>query len=191
MKIFRILEKELTGDTYEWHMMPDSTVVRTDNPFFIPEFDTEFKAYPVVAIKIGRLGKSIAPKFAHRYYNEATLAATVRAENLLAFLRRGGMPWERAVSFDRSCFMGEFVPADELLNCRNASISCGEEKLELNISEIRSTINETIACISRDNTLKTGDLLLIPATGKGLRLSIGDNLTEECDSGALLEIRIK
>ena len=184
MKIFRILEKELTGDTFEWHMLPDSTVVRSDNPFFIPEFDTEFKAYPVVAIKIGRLGKSIAPKFAHRYYNEATLAATVRAENLLAFLRRGGMPWERAVAFDRSCFMGEFVPADELLNCRNASISCGEEKLELNIYE-------TIACISRDNTLKTGDLLLIPATGKGLKLSIGDNLTEECDSGPLLEIRIK
>lgn len=90
MKIFNIIGRysDVPEQEINWHMLQDSTVIRSDNPFFVPDFDTEFRLYPSLAIRIDRLGKSIAPKFAHRYYAQVTLAATVRAENILSELRQ-------------------------------------------------------------------------------------------------------
>lgn len=193
MKIFCITGNgtgTAAGNPY-WHMLPDSTLLRSDNPFFVPEFDSKFQAYPAIAIRIDRLGKSIAPRFAHRYYNEATVAVTVRAENLLRELRDAGLPWDRAVAFDRSCLIGDFQPAERVLNAEKATLCIGEENLDFNIRQLKSGINDIIAKVSENNTLKTGDLILLYASDRGLTIYQGKNLTASTDSLKLLEIRIR
>ena len=60
MKIFAVME---TGDRYE---IPDSSLLRSGQPFFIPDFAGEFRAMPSAVVRIGRLGKGIAPRFAVR-----------------------------------------------------------------------------------------------------------------------------
>lgn len=81
-----------TGDP-AWYEMPDSSILRTGNPFFVPDFDTEFLAFPSICYRIGRLGKSIARRFADRYIDSATVAVAVVASNRLRDLREQGMPW--------------------------------------------------------------------------------------------------
>ncbi|HAO63855.1 MAG TPA: 2-hydroxyhepta-2,4-diene-1,7-dioate isomerase, partial [Porphyromonadaceae bacterium] len=48
-----------------------------NKPFFIPDFAPEFVLHPALAVRIDRLGKNIAPRFAHRYYQSASACAVV------------------------------------------------------------------------------------------------------------------
>lgn len=192
MKIFCILEKGTAADgaPANWYVLSDSMLLRTDNPFFVPDFDTEFRAFPALAVRIDRLGKSIAPRFAHRYYAEAAIAATVRATSLLHTLAAQGLPWDRAVSFDKSCFVGNFLPLSQLA-AENPQLHCADSSLSLNCAPLCQQIDNTIAAVSRDNTLKTGDLILLPFPGISFEMIPGTNLKVEFDSRNILEIRIK
>lgn len=192
MKIFRIIDKTINGtNDICWYMLPDSAIVRSDNPWFVPDFDSEFRLYPMVAVRIDRLGKSISAKFACRYYNEATICLAASAYGLLTQLRRDGLPWDRAVSFDKSCMMGDFIPASELFKDSHLKIKLGDKIVGINAVGLQTMINEIIPVISKDNTIKTGDLILLPANDEYLIPKPGDNLTAGGSSGKLLEIRIK
>lgn len=191
MKIFRltVYDGEMLDNEINWFTLPDSTVIRTDNPFFVPDFDTVFKASFTLAVKIGRLGKSIAPRFAHRYYAEATIAVTAHAGNLLDNLKRRGLPWDRAVSFDRCCMVGDFLPIEEILSqettfAPSRTSCCG-------IKPAVSDIDRIISLISRDNTLKIGDLILIPLAGESIVLAPGQEIKADCGSKNILEIRVR
>ncbi len=193
MKIFNIIGKYRDVQEWEinWHMLQDSTVIRSDNPFFVPDFDTEFRLYPSLAIRIDRLGKSIAPKFAHRYYAQATLAATVRAENMLSGLRAKGLPWDKAISFDRSCMLGDFRPIENLETAKGIFFHIGDYTREISPAGFKSDIDKIISLVSENNILKMGDIILLTGDESGIELEPGQNLCAEADTDKLLEIRIK
>lgn len=86
------------GET-SWYEMPDSALLRTGNPFFVPDFDSEFRAFPSICFRIGRLGKSIASRFAYRYIDSWTASVAVAATGLLRTQREAGMPWTRLRGF--------------------------------------------------------------------------------------------
>lgn len=201
MKIFRIIDtglereplqfKEMSRESLCWFMLPDSSIVRTDNPWFIPDFDTEFQLLPAIAVRIDRLGKSISPKFARRYYNEATLCLTAVAANTLVRLRSHGLPWDKAVSFDKSCMMGTFIPKDKLIQDTSLRFCLEEKTIIPDFSGFVSNIDEIISAVSADNTIKTGDIVVMPINAEPLIPHHGDNLTIGGNSENLLEIRIK
>lgn len=192
MKIFNILHNEAVDSITEpvWFFMPDSTVVRSGNPFFVPEFDDRFEAYPYLAIKINRLGKSIAPRFVHRYFCEATFAMTVRAVSLLEKLRANGLPWATAVDFDKSCFLGDFVDFKNLCKER-INLQIGDEAVNYSIGDIMSRIESVISAVTSDTIIKTGDLVLMPLSAKGFTLNPGMTVNASTSDSKLLEIRIK
>ena len=51
-------------------MKSDSSLLKDGKPFFIPDFSSEIHYETEIVVKIDRLGKNIAERFAHRYYNE-------------------------------------------------------------------------------------------------------------------------
>ena len=57
--------------------MADSSVLYTGRPLFIHDFASGFMAAPSIVVRMGRLGKCIAPKFAHRYWDAFTAAFAV------------------------------------------------------------------------------------------------------------------
>lgn len=192
MKIFNILPDSQSGDNgITWFFMPDSTVIRSGNPFFIPDFDDRFEIYPALAIKVSRLGKSVAERFAYRYYNEITLAATVRATHLLDKLSNAGLPWTQAVNFDKSCFLGDFITTDELKESNDMIFRLGNEEMKFTLTNARRWIAEAIVAISADNIIKMGDIVLIPLTGNGIIIKQDQNLSASVNLSPLLEIRIK
>ena len=57
-------------------MKSDSSLLKDGKPFFIPDFSSEIHYETEIVVKIDRLGKNIAERFAHRYsYFNGTIGA--------------------------------------------------------------------------------------------------------------------
>ena len=59
------------------------------------------------------MGKNIAERFAHRYYNEVTVGIDFTARDLQNKLRAQGLPWEISKAFDNSAVIGTFIPLEQ------------------------------------------------------------------------------
>ena len=95
-------------------MKPDSSLLKDGKPFFIPDFSSEIHYETEIVVRINRLGKSIAERFAHRYYDEITVGIDFTARDLQNRLREKGMPWEISKAFDNSAVVGTFVPVEQI-----------------------------------------------------------------------------
>lgn len=202
MKIFAVINNYPAAEgggspfgpdtTPDWYEMPDSSVVRSGNPMFVPDFAADFRAFPSVVYRIGRLGKSISPRFAARYIDAASMAVAVVAADLLADLRASGKPWTRAVAFDRSCLLGNLQPIDTFNDSGPFEIHCGDSSTTYRADALRSGIDSLISMLSADNTLKNGDLVLAALTPQGLPMKPDTRLRVINSSETnLLDINIK
>lgn len=95
---YALHNKEL-GHTHEnkepvIFLKPDSAILKDGKPFFIPDFSNEVHYEAEVVVRICRLGKNIAPRFAHRYYDAVTVGIDFTARDLQRKFREAGNPWE-------------------------------------------------------------------------------------------------
>lgn len=79
----------------------DSCLLKGGKPFFIPDDLGRIDYEAEVVIRISRLGKSIPTRFAHRYYDAATLGIDFTARDLQRKLSHNGQPWDMAKSLRR------------------------------------------------------------------------------------------
>ena len=49
-------------------LKPDTALLRNNDPFYIPSFSKEVHYECELVVRINRVGKAIAERFAHRYY---------------------------------------------------------------------------------------------------------------------------
>lgn len=173
-----------------WYFLADSSLANAGKPFFIPDFANEFEAIPVIALRINRLGKSIASKFAGRYYCEFATAIHFRAKDLRETLLSRHLPADKATSFDRSLIMGEWLPVHsdddiKIVMEKNGAPVCGFDSKSLTLS-----IDEIVSEASCANTLKMGDLI-IPGLPEGVDIAIDDVLQLTHNGNATLSVHIK
>lgn len=95
---YALHNKEL-GHTHEnkepvIFLKPDSAILKDGKPFFIPDFSDEVHYETEVVVRICRLGKNIAPRFARRYYDAVTVGIDFTARDLQRKFREAGNPWE-------------------------------------------------------------------------------------------------
>lgn len=143
-------------------MKPDTALLKNNKPFYVPDFSGELHYETELIVKINRIGKNIAPQFAHRYYSEIGLGVDFTARDLQRKLKAEGKPWEISKAFDNSAVIGNFIPVQDLTNVQDIRF-----KLDLNgnivqnghSAEMIFPINELIAYVSRFFTLKIGDIL--------------------------------
>ena len=88
---YALHNKEL-GHTHEnkepvIFLKPDSAILKDGKPFFIPDFSNEVHYETEVVVRICRLGKNIAPRFAHRYYDAVTRHATCNVSSVRRVIR--------------------------------------------------------------------------------------------------------
>ncbi|MDE6342449.1 MAG: fumarylacetoacetate hydrolase family protein, partial [Muribaculaceae bacterium] len=161
-----------------------------------PDFAGKFTATPALAVRIGKLGKGIAPRFAGRYVDSVAPALLFVATDLLQHLRGSGLPWTRAVSYDRSLALGAFESRalDSLKDC-SVEVSlidgAGTKTSSLRMREGDRMLAATISAISRDNTLKTGDIILTGLSDKGLDVSPGAAVSLLLDGKEKLHFNIR
>lgn len=143
-------------------MKPESAKLHSDRPFFIPEFSNELHYETEIIIRINRLGRHIAPKFAHRYYDEVGLGIDFTARDLQSKLKAEGKPWELSKAFDGSAVISSFIPKSRFEDIQNIDFHLnidGNTVQRGNTADMIFPVDELIAFISRFFTLKMGDII--------------------------------
>jgi len=176
-------------------MKPDSSLLKNGKPFFLPDFSSELHYETEIVVKINRLGKNIAEKFAHRYFNEVTVGIDFTARDLQNKLRKSGLPWEISKAFDNAAALGQFVPLSDLKEDINhlpfrLDIN-GKTMQEGNTSRMIFHINRIIAYASRFFTLRIGDLIYTGTPAGVGAVNINDHLEGYIEEKKLLDFYIK
>lgn len=155
-----------------WTVVSAAGILQGGNPFFVPDFANRFQAHPALAVKIGKLGKGIAQRFAHRYVDSVAPCVIFVASDMLQHMREQGLPWSKAISYDKCMAIGKFVklPFEDLKKTRiDLRIqSKGMESFDKwTLESADPGIDDVICQLSRDNTLKTGDMILVGIAASG------------------------
>ena len=175
-------------------LKPDSAILPKNHPFYIPTFSDDIHYEVELLIKINRLGKHIAPKFAHKYYKEIGLGIDFTARDLQAKLKQKGLPWEKAKGFDGSAIIGDFVPKEEFADLSNLSFSLEKNEQvvqEGNTSSMLWKIDELIAYVSQFMTLKIGDIIFTGTPSGVGKVAPDDKLTGKIEGNTFFETNIK
>ena len=174
-------------------LKPDSALLKKNKPFFLPDFSKNIHYEVEVVVKISKLGKGIAAKFAHRYYDEITVGIDITARDIQGRNIKAGLPWDLSKGFDGSAPVGEFIPADSV-DIRNLdfSLKINDKTVQKsNTSDLIFSVDEIIEYISKYYTLKTGDLIFTGTPSGVGRLNRNDNLVAYLGDKPLLDFMIK
>ncbi len=160
-------------------LKPDSSILRVNNPFFIPDFAEEFHYETEIVVRICRVGRSIEQRYAHRYYDSIGIGIDFTARDLQRKLMANGQPWEIAKSFDQSAAISEFLPKSEFEDVQNIDFHLeinGEVRQRGNTRDMLFTIDEIVSYVSRFFTLKMGDLIYTGTPSGVGKVAINDRL---------------
>ena len=161
-------------------MKPDSAILKDGKPFFVPDFSHEVHYETEVVVRICRLGKNIAPRFAHRYYDAVTVGIDFTARDLQRKFREAGNPWELCKGFDNSAAIGTFISLEQAGgDLQNLDFHLDIDGCEVqrgNTADMLFKIDDIIAYVSRFMTLKIGDLLFTGTPAGVGPVSVGQHL---------------
>lgn len=176
-------------------MKPDSAILKDGKPFFVPDFSNEVHYETEVVVRICRLGKNIAPRFAHRYYDAVTVGIDFTARDLQRKFREAGNPWELCKGFDNSAAIGTFISPEQAggdLQKLDFHLDIdGKEVQRGNTADMLFKIDDIIAYVSQFVTLKIGDLLFTGTPVGVGPVSIGQRLQGYLEGEKLLDFYIR
>ena len=175
-------------------MKPDSAILKDGKPFFIPDFSNEIHYETELVVRINRLGKNIAPRFAHRYYDAVTVGIDFTARDLQCKFREEGHPWELCKGFDSSAAIGAFVPVDRFKDIQQLNFSLqidGKEVQAGCTADMLFKVDDIIAYVSQFVTLKIGDLLFTGTPAGVGPVHIGQHLQGYLEGEKLLDFHIR
>ncbi|MGA2405967.1 MAG: fumarylacetoacetate hydrolase family protein [Bacteroidales bacterium] len=175
-------------------LKPDSSILKNNKPFFLPDFSVNIHYEVEVVIKISKLGKGISAKFASRYFDEVTLGIDITARDLQNHQAAAGLPWEISKCFDGAAPLGSFVPVTSIKDMADLDF-----RLEINnkmvqksnTSDMIFSFNEIVEYVSKFFTLKTGDLIFTGTPPGVGQLKKNDNLIAYLGDKPLLDFLIK
>lgn len=171
------------------------TPLRPGFPFFIPDFAERFDYEAEVVVRICRVGKYIAERFAHRYYRDVTLGIDFTARDLQKKLIAEGKPWALSKAFDGSAALGDWIHKDELgapLEALSFHLDVDEKTVQQgNTRDMLFTIDRLVSYASRFFMLKTGDMIFTGTPAGVGPVNIGQHLTGYLADHRVLDLDIK
>lgn len=173
-------------------LKPDSSILKNKD-FWLPNFSNDIQYELELIFRIGKLGKCVQKKFAHRYIDGIGLGIDVTARDLQKECKDAGRPWEIAKAFDSSAIISDFLPLDGFANIDNINFKLlknGNEVQIGNSSNMVFSIYDIIEYVSRFMTLKIGDIIFT-GTPRGVgKLSVGDHLNAFLEDKEMLNIKV-
>jgi len=184
------------SDEPVFFMKPDTALLRNNDPFYIPRFTNEVHYECELVVRIDRVGRAIEERFAHRYYDEVGLGIDFTARDLQRRAAELGLPWEVAKAFDHSAALSpEFIPLSELggdVQRLHFELAVdGEVRQRGDTSQMLSTVDRIIACVSKYITLKMGDLIYTGTPAGVAAVRPGQTLTASLEGRRLLDFDIR
>ena len=155
----------------------DSCLLNGRKPFFVPEWSQEIGVTPCMILRVSRLGKEIAPKFASRYYDAVAPGEDFIAMDKARELAAAGKPWTPAIAFDYSLAIGEWMEKGDRLKVIGDRLLMSPE--------------EAIEQASKVMTIRQGDLIYIQAKQAPRLVQKEEIITVEVDGEEKLYCKIK
>lgn len=173
---------------------PDSALLKDGKPFFIPDFAEEFHYETELVVRICKLGKNIAPRFAYRYFDAVTVGIDFTARDLQRKLHEQGLPWDLCKGFDASAAVGKFVPLDRFNGVHSLNFSLNIDGKEVQrgfTGDMLHGVDEIIAYVSQFMTLKIGDLIYTGTPAGVGAIAVGQHLEGFLEGEKLLDFYIR
>ncbi len=175
-------------------LKPDTSIIKKNDPFFIPSFSNYIDHEVELIVKINRIGKHIQREFSHKYYQEISLGIDFTARKLQNELKKDGLPWEKSKAFDGSALIGKWISKENFSNLKSINFELFKNKKSIqkeNTSRMIWDIDSIISYCSTYFTLKIGDIIFT-GTPKGVSSIIKDDLLEGFIEGKeVFSIKIK
>lgn len=160
-------------------MKPPTALLKSENPFIYPEFTSDLHYEGEIVLRIGKNGKKIQEKFAHKYIDAFTIGFDLTARDIQNDLKSKGLPWELAKGFDGSAVIGNFLKVGDSPNFPTLQFSIQKNGTVVqngNTMDMIFSFDKIISFVSQYFTLQQGDLIFT-GTPKGVgALVIGDIL---------------
>ena len=153
----------------------DSCLLNGRKPFFMPDWSEAIGVTPCLILRVSRLGKEIAPKFADRYYDAVAPGEDFVALDILREAEETGKPWTKALAFDYSLAIGEWIMDNGQWTMDNLVL----------------TPEQAIAEASKVMTIRQGDLIYIQSKQAPKPVQKEDVLRVEIEGEEKLYCKIK
>lgn len=160
----------------DFSLRADNVILNSGKDLYQPCWMKGLEALPMLVVRINKVAKCVEVDFAERYYNEVSLAFSLRAVGL-----SDGIPMRMQEDFDGSFVRWSDWEELEDLKMRELEVvkiirptelgePCG-----LNLPT-RMEIAETIAEVSKYYLLKIGDWIALPAMTTTFEMAPGNGL---------------
>jgi len=172
----------------------DSALVKDGRPFFVPEYTQQCEYETEIVVRICRLGRSIATRWSHRYYDQVTVGIDFTARDLQRKLRSEGLPWELSKGFDGSAVIGEMQPLDALPDIQDLHFwldKNGQTVQQGHTADMLHRVDEIVSYVSRFFTLKMGDLIYTGTPAGVGPVQEGDHLEGYLEGRKVLDCNVR
>jgi acylpyruvate hydrolase len=175
-------------------MKPDTSLVRGNKPFFYPDFSEEIHYETEIVLKLNRVGKNIAEKFAHRYFTEIGIGIDFTARDLQRKCQEKGTPWEIAKAFDNSAPVSKFVPKSKFKDLKIIAF-----RLDINgigvqngsTADMIFSFDRLVSHVSKYVTVRMGDLIFTGTPAGVGPVKIGDRLQAYIEDELMMDFYVK
>lgn len=157
----------------------DSCLLNGRKPMFMPDWTNELGVTECMILRVSRLGKEIACKFADRYYDAIAPGEDFIALDRAREAQAEGRPWTQALAFDYSLAIGEWISNDEM------------SATKLLNDELIISPEEAISAASKVMTIRQGDLVYIQAKQAPKPVQKEEVIRVEIDGEEKLYCKIK
>lgn len=172
----------------------DSALLKDGKPFFVPDFMGRIDYETELVVRVCRLGKGIAERFANRYYDAVTVGIDFTARDLQRELRAKGLPWDLCKGFDGSAAIGEWVAVDRFRDVQNIRFHMelnGQTVQRGHTAEMLTGVDELVSYISRFFTLKMGDLIFTGTPAGVGAVKEGDHIEGFLEDSKVLAFNVR
>jgi len=175
-------------------MKPKSALLQSHTPFYYPEFSNELHYEGELVLRVSKNGKYVNERHASKYYNAITVGIDFTARDIQAELKKKGLPWEKAKSWDNSAVIGTWkdVTPEILKKPINFSLNKNGTNVQTGItSDMIFTFDQIITHISNYFSLNIGDLIYTGTPAGVGECVVGDVLEGYYEQERMFELEIK
>ncbi len=162
-------------------IIPDSAIILPGRPLFVPDFTDRWRAELLPAVRISRLGKGMAERYASRYYDAVTL--------LMRLCPPEEFEGALASAFDGAIMLGSWLPLSGIDLSEPLEIRAGEMTVTLTPPEM--ALDAAIAAIGQLMTLRNGDIIAPVAIPLSIAPAPGIIIEASLNNQPALRARLK
>jgi 5-carboxymethyl-2-hydroxymuconate isomerase len=175
-------------------MKPASSVIRSGEEVVIPAYSDNCHHEAELALLVGKTCRDISEAAAMSCLAGYGVAIDLTLRDVQDELKKKGLPWDIAKGFDTACPLSEFIPAGQVSDPQDLTITMkvnGDLRQNGSTSLMIHSAAKIISHLSSIFTLEPGDVILTGTPAGVSRVVAGDLLSAEIAGVGKVEVTVR